>query len=47
MKSIQVSIQEINEAMKPSVHRNKKKYRRNNKHKLKSFRDEASRGIIG
>jgi hypothetical protein len=35
MKAIQVTIKEINEAMKPSVHRNKKKYYRKKKHKLK------------
>ncbi len=47
MKSIQVTIQEINDAMKPSVQRNKKKYRRKEKHKLKSYHNEAYRNIIG
>jgi hypothetical protein len=33
MKTIKVTIQEIYEAMKPNVYKNKKKYTRKNKHK--------------
>ena len=36
MKTIKVTIQEIYEAMKPNVYKNKKKYTRKNKHKQKS-----------
>ncbi len=35
LKTIQVSIKEIYDAMKPSVHRNKKKYTRKVKHTKK------------
>jgi hypothetical protein len=33
MKTIKVTIQEIYEAMKPNVYKNKKKYTRKTKHK--------------
>ena len=33
MKTIKVTMQEIYDAMKPSVHKNKKKYTRKTKHK--------------
>ncbi len=33
MKQIKVTMKEIYDAMKPSVHRNKKKYTRKTKHK--------------
>jgi len=33
MKQIEVTLKEIHDAMKPSVYRNKKKYRRKTKHK--------------
>jgi len=33
MKTIKVTIQEIYEAMKPNVYKNKKKYTRKSKHK--------------
>ena len=33
MKKIKVTMQEIYDAMKPSVHKNKKKYTRKTKHK--------------
>jgi hypothetical protein len=33
MKKIKVTMQEIYDAMKPSVHRNKKNYSRKTKHK--------------
>tara|TARA_B110000459_G_C16319016_1_gene362727 strand:- start:33 stop:155 length:123 start_codon:yes stop_codon:yes gene_type:complete len=36
MKTIKVTIQEIYEAMKPNVYKNKKKYTRKNKHKQKT-----------
>ena len=42
MKSIKVTMQEIYDAMKPSVHRNKKKYTRKNKHKGKDEQQEKS-----
>ena len=35
LKTIQVSMKEIYDAMKPSVHRNKKKYTRKLKHTKK------------
>ena len=37
MKKIVVTQQEIYDAMKPSVHRNKKKYYRKTKHKSKDY----------
>jgi len=37
MKKIVVTQQEIYDAMKPSVHRNRKKYYRKTKHKNKSY----------
>ena len=40
MKTIKVSIKELYDAMKPSVHRNKKKYTRKNKHKGKDRYEE-------
>ena len=35
MKKIEVTIKELHDAMQPSVHKNKKKYRRKVKHKKK------------
>ena len=35
MKKIEVTLEEMHDAMKPSVYRNKKKYKRKDKHKKK------------
>ena len=39
MKTIKVTMQEIYDAMKPSVHKNKKKYTRKTKHKKKDGKE--------
>jgi hypothetical protein len=39
MKKIEVSMQEIYEAMRGNVHRNRRKYYRKEKHKKKRFKD--------
>ncbi len=39
MKNIIATMKEIYDAMKPSVHRNKKKYTRKDKHKRKFPKD--------
>ena len=39
MKKIEVSMQEIYEAMRGNVHRNRRKYYRKEKHKKKRFKN--------
>lgn len=39
MKKIEVTMQEIYEAMRGSVHRNRRKYNRKEKHKKKRIED--------
>ncbi len=40
MKKIEVTMQEIYEAMRPNVYRNRRKYTRKTKHKTKSNESE-------
>ena len=40
MKKVKVTIEEIYQAMKPNVYRNKKKYIRKKKHKNKDHENE-------
>ncbi len=40
MKKVKVTIEEIYQAMKPNIYRNKKKYRRKKKHKNKDHENE-------
>ena len=39
MKTIEVTIQEIQAATRPNVYRNRKKYKRKNKHRNKFIED--------
>ena len=43
MKRIQITYQEIKMATRPNVYRNKKKYRRNSKHKNGYGKDQKKR----
>ena len=42
MKKIEVTMEEIYDAMRPSVHRNRRKYNRKAKHKNQLFKDNEN-----